>query len=634
MSFALKSSVILSIAWIATLLLRRQSAAIRHVIWLAAAGALLSLPLLRLCLPAFSIPVPTPGIIAVLTTSSTGNTPAAHSVAIPASGQARPQPVRRHFQWRLALILLWAIGSAVALARMLMAFAGLWRARRSTTPSPHRALAAELAAQLGIHRPVDVLEAAADTMPMTFGIIRSGIFLPSGADQWSRERLRVVLLHELAHVRRHDVAAHFVSQLALALHWWNPLAHVAWRESLKERERAADDLVLQAGARPSEYAGHLLEVARSLRMPGSFGALAMARRSQLEGRLTAILDSRARRGHASRAFALAVTALAIAVVLPLAAVRAQERTSLPSDVDATIREATAQHNPAMLDAAAAAFEAARQYDTARKLYESAAALRSEASGPNSADYGIALLKLGDLEQHRNRRTEAGAFYTQAIQTLGERPEAAPALTFLGVAALIDKNIAQATGRFDEARRLGGTGATAATMWMGVARERDQKPAEAEELYRSALAAEPADSAEAAITATVLANLLNSQGRHDEATELLDRAAAIQKAHSQPGVVRPGVFRIGPGLSAPKVLSKVEPAYSDEARVAKYQGTVVVSVEVGADGLAHNTQVVKGMGLGLDEQALTAIEQWRFEPGMKDGAPVNVLATIEVNFRLL
>jgi protein TonB len=61
---------------------------------------------------------------------------------------------------------------------------------------------------------------------------------------------------------------------------------------------------------------------------------------------------------------------------------------------------------------------------------------------------------------------------------------------------------------------------------------------------------------------------------------------------------------------------------------------VVSVEVGADGLAHNTQVVKGMGLGLDEQALTAIEQWRFEPGMKDGAPVNVLATIEVNFRLL
>ncbi len=632
---AVKSTVILGFAWLAVSLLGRQSAAVRHFIWVAAAAALLALPLLTLGLPAFSIPVATPQILTAITASPASNTHVS-SASIPALGLARPHPARWHIDWRLALLLLWAAGSVIALGRMLLACAGLWRARRMSAPSPHRAFAAELAGQLGIERAVEVLETGVDTMPMTFGFIRPGIFLPSAAGQWTHERLRVVLLHELAHIRRHDVAAQFLSRLALALHWWNPLAHIVSLESLKERERAADDLVLRAGTRPSDYAGHLLDVARTLRMPGSFAALAMARPSQLESRLAAILDSRARRGQVNRGFALTVMALATAIAVPLAAVRAQESayTALPANVDATIRTAISQQNPAMLDAPAARFEALRQYDTARKLYESAAAIQAQISGQNSADYGVALLKLGDLEARRNRRAEAGAFYTQAVQILGARPEAARALTFLGVTALVNKNIAQANDYFGQARRLGGPGATAATMWMGVARERDQKPAEAEELYRSALAAEPSDSADASITATLLANLLDAQGRQDEAGPLLDRAAQIRKAHSQSVAASPGAFRIGPGLRAPKVLSKVEPEYSDEARIAKYQGTVVVSVEIGPDGFAHNTQVVKGIGLGLDEQALVAIEQWRFEPGMKDDAPVNVLASIEVNFRLL
>lgn len=96
----------------------------------------------------------------------------------------------------------------------------------------------------------------------------------------------------------------------------------------------------------------------------------------------------------------------------------------------------------------------------------------------------------------------------------------------------------------------------------------------------------------------------------------------------------GVFRIGGGVSAPIVLSKTEPEYSEEARKAKYQGTVVLTIIVDAQGMPRNIKVVRPLGLGLDEKAIEAVEKWRFRPAMKDGKAVNVQATVEVNFRLL
>jgi TonB family protein len=96
----------------------------------------------------------------------------------------------------------------------------------------------------------------------------------------------------------------------------------------------------------------------------------------------------------------------------------------------------------------------------------------------------------------------------------------------------------------------------------------------------------------------------------------------------------GVFRVGGGVSAPVVLYKVDPEYSDEARKAKYSGTVVLYIEVDQAGKARNIRVVKGIGLGLDEKAVEAVQKWKFKPGLKDGKPVVVAAHIEVNFRLL
>ncbi len=96
----------------------------------------------------------------------------------------------------------------------------------------------------------------------------------------------------------------------------------------------------------------------------------------------------------------------------------------------------------------------------------------------------------------------------------------------------------------------------------------------------------------------------------------------------------GVFRIGGGVSAPVAIYKVEPEYSEEARKAKFQGTVVLSIVIDEHGLPTNFKVVRPLGLGLDEKAIEAVQKWRFLPGKKEGKPVAVLATVEVNFRLL
>ena len=88
-----------------------------------------------------------------------------------------------------------------------------------------------------------------------------------------------------------------------------------------------------------------------------------------------------------------------------------------------------------------------------------------------------------------------------------------------------------------------------------------------------------------------------------------------------------------GMTAPKVLHKIEPAYTKQAKDAKIEGTVVLDVEVHPDGRAHNMRVERSLDPGLDQKALEAVKQWEFRPGKKDGKPVAVAATIEINFRL-
>jgi TonB family protein len=96
----------------------------------------------------------------------------------------------------------------------------------------------------------------------------------------------------------------------------------------------------------------------------------------------------------------------------------------------------------------------------------------------------------------------------------------------------------------------------------------------------------------------------------------------------------GVYKVGGGVTSPQILHQVDPEYSEEARKAKYNGTVLLKIVVDATGRVRDVQVIRGVGLGLDEKAIEAVNKWKFKPGMRNGQPVAVSATIEVNFRLL
>ncbi len=100
-----------------------------------------------------------------------------------------------------------------------------------------------------------------------------------------------------------------------------------------------------------------------------------------------------------------------------------------------------------------------------------------------------------------------------------------------------------------------------------------------------------------------------------------------------GGVGGGIYRVGGGVSAPRVIYDPDPEYSEEARQAKYQGTVVLWIVIGPDGRAREVRVQRALGMGLDEKAMEAVRSWRFQPAMKDGHPVAVQVNVEVNFRL-
>lgn len=638
---ALKSTAALSLAWLIALALRRGSAAMRHLVWTASAAAVLALPFFSLSLPPLRISPPgalSPAVAAWFETTATTRVEAVPPAGLAPSGVASFQrPMRKPFDWRLLLMSLWAAGAAAGFAQMLAAYAALSRVRRFAGPSPDRRLAAEQASALGIPRAVDVIGAEDVSMPITCGILRPTIFMPRDSECWTEDRRRIVLLHELAHVRRGDVASNLVARLALVLNWWNPLAWIAWRESLKDRERATDDLVLHSGARPSEYAAHLLEVARGMQSaPGlAWAAVAMARRSRLEERLAAILDPRVNHKTVGRASALVAALLAVVIAAPFAALRAQDRASQPvlADIDATIRAAQAQKNYQMLEKPAETFEALRQYDNADKLLDAAVSIRAEVAGSRSAEYGVGLLKQAELEKLRNRPQEAETLCVKAAQVLGGRSEAAPALIYLGVRNMSAKNYPEALDLFQRARNLDAGLAGPAQMWMALVREREQNPADADTLFRSAVAVQDPESGDAATTLELYARFLKDQGHEEEAKSMSDRASGIRGTLGAQQA-KSAAPRIGGSVIAPKLLSKVEPEYTEEARVAMYQGTAVLSVEVGADGIAHNIRITRGLGFGLDENAVTAVRQWRFQPATKDGAAVTVQANIEVNFRLL
>lgn len=172
-------------------------------------------------------------------------------------------------------------------------------------------------------------------------------------------------------------------------------------------------------------------------------------------------------------------------------------------------------------------------------------------------------------------------------------------------------------------------------------DRQDKKSAAEPLYLRAInileaptLALPSDLATAL---ELYAAHLIGLSRASEAEEFLERARPIRarrvREMSPSPEAAPAARPIGKDVTAPVLLFKLEPAYSDIARLARYQGGVLMKIEIGVDGHVRALDLARGVGLGLDEKAAEALLKWKFKPGAIDGQPVPVKASVEINFRL-
>ena len=370
LSLSVKGLLILLIAAGLSFALRKASAAARHLVWSLTLVSLLALPVLTLGLPSFEVPILPLAISAgrsedatlargMSDSQSQGKRSIAAlkqpppGVARGRSASARPWPVMNigrgrevselkteSLGWASWALIVWLAGALLIFSRLLIGTASVqWMTRRAQRIGDEAwlAFADRLALRVGLARRVALFKSRSVTMPLTFGVLRSSILLPADADDWSDERREVVLLHELAHVKRRDCLTQMLAQIACAIYWFNPLIWAAARRLRVERERACDDQVLDAGTKASDYADHLLDIARRLRSSNcsSLAAVAIARRSQLEGRLLAILDPNVRRSGLSRVASVAVGLAVASIVLTLASLRpsAQAQAARPDSAE-------------------------------------------------------------------------------------------------------------------------------------------------------------------------------------------------------------------------------------------------------------------------------------------------------------
>jgi beta-lactamase regulating signal transducer with metallopeptidase domain len=360
---ALKSLIVLAVSGAALLALRRASASARHLVCLLTLAALLALPVLSLALPGWRLPVPFMAPLMAPPTASREATPLLRDKSL---RTAPPAPARRAypnnrdaaagttgregvsdkkpfaagalsssssrfgrtpasaankevgslprpFPWAVVVSALWLVGGLIASLRPLLGLWGIARLSQGSRPvsdAPTLTLASECASVLGLSG-MPALRQADAPVPMTWGWRRPIVLLPMGAHIWLEDRLRAVLLHELAHIRRRDWLSHRFADVVCALYWFHPLVWLTARRLRAEGEIACDDLVLISGVAAPDYARHLLDVARTLRpapaaVPQS--TIAMARTARIEGRLKMILDTtRPRRALSRRALLLALT---------------------------------------------------------------------------------------------------------------------------------------------------------------------------------------------------------------------------------------------------------------------------------------------------------------------------------------
>ena len=327
LSLTIKASLVLMMAALAIVpFIRRGSAAARHFIWTVAIAAILLLPIASAMMPSWSVAV---GVPAVSPSAAVEPTPTITDATpiTPAPPVATVSAVTSDADASRRLspsTILATIYTPVLVLVILYLCVQQWKVRRLMRRSAlvtDRAwldLLDECAARLGA-RSVRLLSSNDHGVPAAVGIGRGAILIPASADDWSLDRRRAVLLHEMAHVVRRDCLTQWLASLACAVYWFHPAVWWIAARLRVERELACDDRVIAAGTDARAYAGHLLDIAYTFGGRQAAGlAVSMARTRHLEGRMLAALDDRRNRSAPARIARRVAVAIAVCLVFVIA----------------------------------------------------------------------------------------------------------------------------------------------------------------------------------------------------------------------------------------------------------------------------------------------------------------------------
>ena len=358
-SLAARLTLIMIAGGLAAFALRNSSYAVRHLIIVVTLACAIALPPLMLLMPEWRVGI-LPAELSILPDATPTPVKTHIRPAAPARSEQAPPKVHEMPQSIRPVLVtsaldvngtqehtadlrvpftrsapqlgfgIWMLGVLFGLAWIAAGQLGLAHVRRHATPLRSidwRALLELERMHAGVAADVALMSSPKVSTPVTWGILKPVIVLPESAREWSEERKRVVVRHEMAHIARRDAATQLAATLASVIYWVHPLVIVAAQRLRAECERACDERVLEMGTPATDYAAHLLDVAKLAR---SFGAsnivsVAMARPSQLEGRLLAVLraePSHARVSARSRAAAIATAA---AMLIAISAFKPVER---------------------------------------------------------------------------------------------------------------------------------------------------------------------------------------------------------------------------------------------------------------------------------------------------------------------
>jgi beta-lactamase regulating signal transducer with metallopeptidase domain len=308
-----KGTIILSLALLLDRLSKRANASLRHLLWVLALCAVVALPLTATALPSLSLPILSSDFLVF----SPVDVDSAASTAMPETFWSGIM------DGKTLLLGLYLVGLCLVLAWQLVGRIYAHRIRFSAKPiadAPFANLLAEVCKELGVSQNVAMLTSRLTPTPFSCGVVKPAVIFPEGVSEWPQPVVKSALVHELSHVKRFDLLWRTIAQVACCLHWVNPVAWIGFRRLVVEQEISCDDLVLQTGTRPSEYARNLLTVAKLTKGQLDFAVAAFGRRIDLKDRLLEILKPKRDKRPLSPGKSLVLLGIAALILAPLSSV--------------------------------------------------------------------------------------------------------------------------------------------------------------------------------------------------------------------------------------------------------------------------------------------------------------------------